>query len=64
MELRKIKVGNWIKFRSPTRAGTFTVTRKVNGFSNGYPTVRYIGWCNFSVKPREILEVYSEKPEK
>ena len=64
MELSKIKAGNWIKFRSWTRYGTKTAIRKVKAVSRLGAEVGYFGCPNFIVKPREILEVYSEKPEK
>jgi hypothetical protein len=59
MDLTKIKVGDLIKFCSPTRNGTRTVWRVVNGHwcDTNMPTVRYMGWANFAVRLREIIEV-------
>lgn len=56
--MKDINIGDRIRFRSPTRDGTRTVWRVVNGFwASGEPTVRYYGWDNFVVHLDEILEV-------
>ena len=59
MNKNKIKIGDKIKFRSPTRNGSISVWRKVNGFwgSTLMPMVRFNGWINFVVKLSEITEI-------
>ena len=53
------EIGERIKFRSITRCNSRTAIRKVNGFDSfGRPTVRFEGWSNFIVKPKEISEVF------
>ena len=56
-----IKIGDRIKFRSPTFSGpTGAVWRKVNGFSNdGKPTVRFNTWPDFVVRKHEIIQIDS-----
>ena len=58
----KIKIGDTIKFKSATRDGNKSVTRKVNGFWMGgdLPTVIYNGWSNFAVRLNEISELNGE----
>lgn len=57
-EIANIRLGDRITFRSPTRDGTKTLTRVVNGFwVNGNPTVRAHGWSNFVVAAHEISQV-------
>ena len=56
----KIKIGDRIKFRALTRYSHETVWRKVNGFWNGCPTVRYQGYGDFVVRLEEILEIERE----
>ena len=50
-------VGDRIKFRACTRWDDKAATRKVNGFYQGMPTVRYGGCPNFIVRPHEIIAV-------
>lgn len=52
-----LKLGDRIKFRAVTRWSDKPVWRKVNGFCNDHPTVRYGGWSQFVVRPTEIIEV-------
>lgn len=52
----QINIGDRITFRSATSWSDKTVTRVVNGFSAGRPTVRF-GWPEFIVRPEEILSV-------
>ena len=62
MNKNKIKIGDKIKFRSPTRNGSISVWRKVNGFWGDtlMPMVRFNGWINFVVKLSEITEIEKE----
>ena len=58
--MRKIEIGDRIKFKAATRWNCGAVWRKVNGFwmdNTSLPTVRYGGWSNFAVKLSEVLEV-------
>ena len=59
MHKNKIKIGDRIKFKSPTRNGSISVWRKVNGFwsPTKMPMVRFNGWSNFVVKLSEIIEI-------
>ncbi len=52
-----IKIGDYIYFRAATPWSDRLVWRKVNGFLNGKPTVRFGGWPNFIVRPHEIAKV-------
>lgn len=60
-EVKKLKVGDTIKFRAWDRDGRFTLTRKIveiTQFSDGLGIgVNARGYRPFWVKPREILEV-------
>ena len=59
-KVETIRIGDRIKFRSPTLSGpTGAVWRKVNGFSNGKPTVRFNTWPDFVVRKSEIIEIDS-----
>jgi len=59
MNKNKIKIGDRIKFKSPTRNGSISVWRKVNGFwgITLMPMVRFNGWSNFVVKLSEITAI-------
>ena len=53
-----IKVGQRIVFKSACRDGYKKAIRKIVGFSRfGYPLVRYNGWDNFVILPKEIIEI-------
>lgn len=53
-----MKVGDRIKFRSPTRYSNVTAIRVIREIlPNGYVTVGFQGWKDFYVRPHEILEV-------
>lgn len=52
-----IKLGDKITFRAVTRGGAPKLTRIVNGFFNGRPTVRAHGYADFVVFLREITNV-------
>jgi hypothetical protein len=55
---RNVKVGDRIKFRSPTRVSDRTVTRKVVSLDPlGRPCVVYEGWSDFVVRWDEVQEV-------
>lgn len=56
----EIKIGDRIKFRSPTRWGDNVAIRKVNGFwgDTDMPTVRFGNYGNFAVRLDEVIEVY------
>lgn len=54
---QQISKGDRITFRAATRWSHATATRIVNGFYNGWPTVRYGGCPNFIVKHHEISAV-------
>lgn len=56
-----IQIGDRIVFRAVTRHSDKSVTRKVNGFCNGRPTVRFHGWGNFQVRHDEISEVLEDR---
>jgi len=55
--MQVVEVGDRIKFRAVTRSDAGAVWRKVNGFWGRWPTVRYLGWHDFLVRPSEILEL-------
>ena len=59
MHKNKIKIGDRIKFKSPTRNGSISVWRKVVGFwgTTSMPMVRFNGWSNFVVKLSEITAI-------
>ncbi len=57
MGRQKIAIGDTIRFRAVTRWTDKAAVRKVNGFIDGKPTVRFGGWGQFIVQPREILEI-------
>ena len=54
-----INIGDRITFRAACVWSDRTQIRVVNGFVNGFPTVRFGGWPNFLVRPDEILSVAS-----
>jgi len=51
------EVGDRITFRAVTRWSDAAATRKVNGFYQGMPTVRFGGHPDFVVRPNEIMAV-------
>jgi hypothetical protein len=54
----EMKIGDRIKFRSPTRSGNSAAWRKVKGFDSfGRPLVGFHGWDRFVVLPSEVLEI-------
>lgn len=53
-----MKIGDWIKFKSPTRAGNKSAVRKINGFKGDKPTVKFNGWSNFIILPNEIIDTW------
>lgn len=55
-------IGDRIKFRATTRWGDKPATRKVNGFFQGMPTVRFGGCADFIVRPHEIIAI-EEAPQ-
>lgn len=63
MSKRKIKIGDSITFRAVTRGGSPKLTRVVNGFWSGNPTVRAHGWPDFVVRHDEIISVTSPNPQ-
>ena len=52
-----LHIGDRITFRAVTREGAPKLTRVVNGFYLGQPTVRAHGHADFIVKWTEILAV-------
>lgn len=60
MTHQKIAIGDTIRFRSVTRWSNKAATRKVNGFYGDCPTVRFGGWSQFVVHPREVLEIVTK----
>lgn len=65
IDVNKIKAGDRITFRSPTRStGGAKATRMVKGVipspndGGGHVRVAYVGYHNFYVKASEIIEVY------
>jgi len=63
-QLKSIKVGDRITFKACTRSHFREATRIVQEINwcdrPGYTCVKYHGWSNFVVKPREILEIHPE----
>lgn len=55
-----IKLGDRITFRAACRWGAPKLTRVVNGFYQGKPTVRAHGCADFIVYLREIIDVRSK----
>lgn len=55
MTRRKIEVGDRIRFRAVTRHSNEQVWRKVVGVNP--VRVRFHGWAEFQVRPREISGV-------
>lgn len=59
--MKLCKIGDYIKFKSPTRDGCRTVVRKIKNIdSYGRPEVGYMGYTHFIVKQHEIIEVLGE----
>jgi len=57
MDLRKLKVGDVIEFKSPTRSHYKKARRKITGITDVNVTVtQYHGWKNFVVFPHEIIQ--------
>lgn len=63
IDVRDIKIGDLITFRSPTRSGNIKARRKVTAFwtdhsrgSKGVHVTKFHGWDNFVVFEHEILE--------
>jgi hypothetical protein len=54
---RGVKLGDRITFRAATRWSGAKVTRVVNGFYMGQPTVRYGGHAEFIVNHDEIIGI-------
>ena len=54
---QEILVGDRITFKAATRYEFRKVTRIVNGFFHGQPTVRYAGSAAFIVRHHEISDV-------
>jgi len=62
MDLKKIKVGDRIKFRCVTRWGASPATRIVKAVHSGAHglrgvEVRFGGWNGFFVREREIIGI-------
>lgn len=58
MPRKRLKVGRTLVFKAATRSDYKKASRKIVGIDSfGRPLVRYHGWSNFVVHPREILEV-------
>ena len=55
----KLKIGDRIKFLAPTRNNSRVAWRKINGFFDERPTVRFEGCGDFIVRRHEIIEVQS-----
>ena len=53
----KLNIGDRLTFRAVTREGAPKLTRVINGFYLGQPTVRAHGHPDFIVKWSEILAV-------
>lgn len=55
MKPRKFAIGDSITFKAATRSHFKTATRKIVSIDfMGRPCVRYHGWDNFVVQPREV----------
>lgn len=60
-ELRKIKVGDRIKFKTWTRDGNHTAIRKVTEISETFGFgVRFWSYNLFWLKPTEIIEIVNK----
>lgn len=58
----RLRIGDRITFRAATlHSGAPTLTRTVNGFDHGRPTVRCHGWPRFVVRFEEITKVEPPK---
>ena len=58
--MKIVKVGDRIRFRSPTRFSNAVAVRKVKSVDMfGRAEVRYAGCSNFIVRNEEILEIVS-----
>jgi hypothetical protein len=56
MARKKMRVGDLLTFKAATRCSYRKATRVITGFdSYGRPLVRYVGWANFIVQPKEII---------
>lgn len=55
---KKMHGGDLLTFKAATRCDYKKATRKITGFDNyGRPLVRYAGWADFIVQPKEIISV-------
>lgn len=60
--LKKMRVGDLLTFKAATRCDFKKATRIITGFdSYGRPLVRYAGWSDFIVQPKEIISVERKK---
>lgn len=58
MTRKKMKVGDLLTFKAATRYSFKKATRVITGFDHyGRPLVRYSGWSDFIVQPKEIISV-------
>ena len=56
--LKKMRIGDLLTFKAATRYSFAKATRVIVGFDHlGRPEVRYAGWSNFVVQPKEIIFV-------
>lgn len=57
-KIGKMNVGDLLTFKAATRCSYRKATRVITGFDSfGRPQVRYEGWHDFIVQPREIISV-------
>ena len=62
MARKEMRVGDLLTFKSVTRDSYRKATRVIVGFDSlGRPQVRYGGWSDFIVYPKEIISV--ERPK-
>ena len=55
---KKMRVGDLLTFKAATRCSYAKATRVITGFDHlGRPEVRYAGWSDFIVQPKEIISV-------
>lgn len=60
--ITKWRVGDMLTFKSATRYSCRKATRKIVSLDHlGRPCVRYSGWSDFIVMPKEIISVERER---
>lgn len=59
MKARQSDIGKQVTFKACTRSHFRKATRIIKSvLSNGSPVVGYVGWPNFIVRPKEVIEIH------